>query len=480
MITHYRFFHHFVVLIGLPLLVGTCSSVAPTSLTGSAAAQPTLLPNATPTSSTKPEAPLGPSATPSETATQSAESIAAPTQLATPTAPVASSTPLPPTETAPAGSPTFTPIPQSTPLPTPVRPDFPPTIALEPAFTGFQSPVYLTHAGEEAQMFIVEKAGRIYLVENGVVQPAPFLDITDRVGSGASEQGLLSVAFPPDFTATGHFYVNYTDQVGDTVIARYQVLTQDVRQADTGSEQVILQIEQPAANHNGGQLQFGPDGYLYIGTGDGGRAGDPWGNAQNPGVLLGKMLRIDVAGTDTYVVPASNPFTSQSGARPEIWATGLRNSWRFSFDRSTGDLYMADVGQNLYEEVSVQPAVSSGGENYGWDVMEASHCFDPQTDCDSSGLVLPVAEYDHGQGCSITGGYVYRGTQYPQMAGVYFFGDFCSGNIWGLKQEATGDWKMALLLNAPINISSFGEDSTGELYVIDYRDGTIYHLIASP
>lgn len=193
-------------------------------------------------------------------------------------------------------------------------------------------------------MFIVEKAGRIYLVENGVVQPAPFLDITDRVGSGASEQGLLSVAFPPDFTATGRFYVNYTDQVGDTVIARYQVLTQDVRQTDPGSEQVILQIEQPAANHNGGQLQFGPDGYLYIGTGDGGRAGDPWGNAQNPGVLLGKMLRIDVAGTDTYVVPASNPFTSQSGARPEIWATGLRNSWRFSFDRSTGDLYMADVG----------------------------------------------------------------------------------------------------------------------------------------
>lgn len=480
MIPHYRFFHHLLILIGLSLLVAACSSVAPTSPTGSATAQPTLLPGVTTTPSTEPEAPLGPTATPTETSTQPVEPTAAPTQSAAPTIPVASLTPLPPTEVAPAGSPTFTPIPQSAPSPTPAHPDFPPTIALEPVFTGFQSPVYLTHAGEEARLFIVEKSGRIYLVEDNVVPPTPFLDITDRVGSGASEQGLLSVAFPRDFAATGHFYVNYTDQVGDTVIARYQVLTGDDRQADPRSEQVILQIEQPAANHNGGQLQFGPDGYLYIGTGDGGRAGDPWGNAQNPGVLLGKMLRIDVAETSTYAVPTSNPFTSQPGARPEIWATGLRNPWRFSFDRATGDLYIADVGQNQYEEVSAQPAANSGGENYGWDVMEASHCFEPQTNCDSSGLVLPVAEYDHSQGCSITGGYIYRGTQYPQMTGVYFFGDFCSGNIWGLRREATGEWKMALLLNAPIGISSFGEDSTGELYVLDYRNGTIYHLTAAP
>jgi glucose/arabinose dehydrogenase len=313
-----------------------------------------------------------------------------------------------------------------------------------------------------------------------VLQPVPFLDITDRVGSDGSEQGLLSLAFPPDFTASRLFYINYTDQHGDTVVARYRLLESDPRQADPTSEQKILQIEQPARNHNGGQLQFGPDGYLYIGTGDGGQAGDPWGNAQNPGVLLGKMLRINVMGTDTYTVPADNPFLDWPDARPEIRALGLRNPWRFAFDRATGDLYIADVGQNLYEEVDFQSANSAGGENYGWDVMEGNHCFEPAANCDPGGLVLPIAEYDHTQGCSITGGYVYRGTRYPQMAGIYFFGDFCSGTIWGLRQEASGEWAMALLLKANVTISSFGEDAAGEIYVVGYGDGTIYHLVALP
>jgi len=385
-----------------------------------------------------------------------------------------------PSSTAPP-SPTDTPAPTATsrPLPSPTPAAFPPAIALEPAFTGFRAPVYLAHVGDESRLFVVEKAGRVHLIEDGVIQPTPFLDITDRVGSSGSEQGLLSVAFPPD-TPSGAFYVNYTDQRGDTVVARYRLLEGDSRQADRTSEQIVLHVDQPAPNHNGGQLQFGPDGYLYVGMGDGGQAGDPWGNAQNPGVLLGKMLRLDVTGSHTYAIPPDNPFVGRPDVRPEIWALGLRNPWRFSFDRATGDLYLADVGQNRYEEVDFQSAGSQGGENYGWDVMEGKHCFEPATGCDPSGLVPPVAEYDHSQGCSITGGYVYRGTRYPQLAGVYFFGDYCSGRIWGLRREPDGEWRMALLLETEVSISSFGEDATGELYVVGYNDGTLYHLTAWP
>jgi len=347
------------------------------------------------------------------------------------------------------------------------------------------SPVFVTHAGDEppgaSRLFIVEKAGRILVVENGSVQPRPFLDITDRVGSQNNEQGLLSIAFPPDFASGEVFYVNYTDRRGDTVIARYRLVAGESGQADPNSEQIILQIKQPAANHNGGQLQFGPDGYLYIGTGDGGQAGDPWGNAQNPGALLGKLLRIDVTRADTYEIPSDNPLLDQPGARPEIWATGVRNPWRFSFDRAAGDMYIADVGQNLYEEVNFQPAASRGGENYGWDIMEGNHCFEPASGCNPEGLTLPVVEYDHGpSGCSITGGYVYRGTDYPQMAGVYFYGDFCSGNIWGLRRTEAGAWETALLLETDLNISTFGEDAQGELYVASYNNGTVYRLVATP
>jgi glucose/arabinose dehydrogenase len=388
------------------------------------------------------------------------------------------------TEATPTSLPGSTDTPQPPVSPTLPAPTFPPDISLEPILSGFDLPLFVTHSGEgssgASRLFIVEKEGRIHLVENGAVQSTPFLDITDRVGSQRNEQGLLSVAFPPDFASSGLFYVNYTDRRGDTVVARYRLLAGDLRQADASSEQKILQIQQPAANHNGGQLQFGPDGYLYIGTGDGGQAGDPWGNAQNPDALLGKMLRIDVAETEGYTIPNDNPFPDKPGTRPEIWATGLRNPWRFSFDRATGDLYIADVGQNLYEEVNYQPNASPGGENYGWDVMEASHCFELSSGCDVEELTLPVAEYEHAQGCSITGGYVYKGTRYPQMAGVYFFGDFCTGNIWGLRQTSSGEWQMALLLGTDLNITSFGEDSAGEMYVVDYTNGTIYRLVGSP
>jgi glucose/arabinose dehydrogenase len=361
---------------------------------------------------------------------------------------------------------------------------FLPIIGLEPFMTGFEDPVYLTYASEAppwaSRLFVVEKTGRIQVVENGQVQPAPFLDIVDRVGSKGNEQGLLSVAFPPNFDTSEVFYVDYTDLRGNTVVARYELMGRDPPQGDPNSEQKLLGIVQPASNHNGGQLQFGPDGYLYIGTGDGGRAGDPWGNAQNPGVLLGKMLRIDVGGSDTYRIPSNNRFLDWPDARSEIWALGLRNPWRFSFDRATGDLYIADVGQNTYEEVNFQPAQSTGGENYGWNIMEGGHCFAPARECDSTGLILPVAEYDHKLGCSVTGGYVYRGGRYPKMTGVYFFGDFCSGLIWGLRRRASGEWDMALLLESDVAISSFGQDGAGELYVLDYNDGTIYRLIAAP
>ena len=348
-------------------------------------------------------------------------------------------------------------------------------IDLAPVVEGsLTRPTYLTHAGDD-RLFVVEQPGRIRLIQDGQMLDRPFLDITAKVSTNGNERGLLSVAFHPDYKANGQFFVNYTRQPdGATVIERYTVSGDDLDRADDQSGQVILTIAQPEANHNGGQLQFGPDGYLYIGMGDGGGAGDQHGaigNAQDPKALLGKMLRIDVTNQDTYALPASNPSGN------EIWASGVRNPWRFSFDRSTGDLYLADVGQNTYEEVDFQPAASQGGENYGWRVMEASHCFDPREGCDQSGLVLPVAEYSHAVGgCSITGGYVYRGSQYPVLQGAYFFGDYCSGIIWSLQRD--GDqWQMTQRLESGLRISSFGEDVNGELYVVDHG-GAVYQLIA--
>lgn len=316
--------------------------------------------------------------------------------------------------------------------------------------------------------------GAFALSENGVLLARPFLDITNRV-SCCGERGLLSVAFPPNYATKNYFYVNYTNVAGNTVVARYR-LTNNPNIADPNSEQIILTVQQPYANHNGGQLAFGRDGYLYIGMGDGGSAGDPQNNAQNPASLLGKILRIDVesGGTPTafYTIPPTNPFIQTPGYRPEIWAIGLRNPWRFSFDRRTGDLYIADVGQTAYEEVNVQLASSLGGENYGWKIMEGARCYNSNT-CNPTGLVLPVAEYDHSQGCSITGGRVYRGWRYRAMWGTYFYADYCTGRIWGLKPTPTG-WRSVLLLDSPYNISSFGEDQAGNLYITDIVNGDIY------
>jgi glucose/arabinose dehydrogenase len=350
------------------------------------------------------------------------------------------------------------------------------TVALDPIVEGgLTRPTYLTHAGDD-RSFVVEQPGRIRIIEKGQLLDQAFLDVTDKVLSRGNEQGLLSVAFHPAYKTNGQFFIYYTRRPdGAIVIERYTVSNNDPNLADALSARTMLVIPHAqAANHNGGQLQFGPDGYLYIGTGDGGGAGDqhgPIGNAQDPQALLGKMLRIDVTNQDTYAVPPSNPSGN------EIWASGVRNPWRFSFDRVTHDLYIADVGQNTYEEVDLQPASSKGGENYGWRIMEGSHCFNPGQGCDQTGLVLPVAEYSHDEGgCSITGGYVYRGSKYPALQGMYFFGDYCSGIMWSLQRD--GDqWQMTKRLESGLNISSFGEDVNGELYVIDHG-GAVYQLAA--
>lgn len=330
------------------------------------------------------------------------------------------------------------------------------------------------------RLFVVEKGGTIRIVRNGVVQETPFLDITPLVNSAASERGLLGLAFHPKYTSTGQFFVYYTEQTGDLIIARYKV-SPDPNRADPNSAQQLLRIaHRDAANHNGGNLMFGPDGYLYIGTGDGGGAGDRFGNSQNPGALLAKLLRIDVDSGNPYGIPKDNPFVNRAGFRPEIWAWGLRNPWRYSFDRATGDLYIADVGQNLWEEVDFQPANSKGGENYGWNRMEGNHCYPPNAQCDPAAFVTPVAEYGHDRGdCSITGGYVYRGKDQPALMGAYFFSDACTGRFWALQRSAAGQWITSELINSGISVSSFGEDEQGELYVVGLSEGSLYRVVAA-
>jgi glucose/arabinose dehydrogenase len=341
--------------------------------------------------------------------------------------------------------------------------------------SGFVQPVHITHAGDgSGRLFVTEQCGRVRIVKEGVVKSAPFLDIQSRVSCGG-EQGLLSVAFPPGYATKGRFYVYYTDRQGDIVISRYR-LSIDPDAADPATEEILLSIpHRTNANHNGGQLAFGPDGYLYTGTGDGGGGGDPAGNAQNPASLLGKILRIDVeSGAVPYAVPLDNPFVGSSAYRSEIWALGLRNPWRFSFDRLRGDLFIADVGQGNYEEVNVQSASSTGGENYGWNIMEGAHCY-PGGTCNQTGLILPVHEYDHTFGCSITGGFVMRGPASARLEGRYVYADFCSGNIWALRQSQ-GAWENVLLADTTFTISAFGEDEAGNMFLADYSSGSVHQV----
>lgn len=349
-------------------------------------------------------------------------------------------------------------------------------IALRQYASGLSSPVAITNAGD-SRLFVTLQRGRIMIVDHGTVAPQPFLDISTLV-SCCNERGLLSVAFHPQYQTNGFFFVDYTNTNGDTTIARYNVSSTGANRADPASARILLVIAQPYANHNGGQLQFGPDGYLYIGMGDGGSAGDPENRAQNLNSLLGKMLRIDVDSGTPYAIPPTNPFNGRSGVQHEIWAYGVRNPWRFSFDRLSGDLWIADVGQDTWEEIDLQPRSSTGGENYGWRVMEATHCYPPKaTGCQSPALTLPIIEYSHADGsCSVTGGYVYRGTSYPRLNGTYFYADYCTGVISGATRNADGTWSSHSLARPGFAITTFGEDARGELYVADYNHGLIYAI----
>lgn len=355
-----------------------------------------------------------------------------------------------------------------------------PAIGLERVATGLSFPLYLTAPPNDARLFVVEKGGRIRVIQGGAVAAEPFLDISSRVSSG-SEQGLLGLAFYPDFATSGRFVVNYTDRDGNTVIATFRAAPGAAR-ADASTESVLLQVEQPYSNHNGGQVAFGPDGFLYVGLGDGGSGGDPAGRGQNAGDLLGSLLRLDVRGPTGYTIPSDNPFRGVAGARGEIWSTGLRNPWRFSFDRTLGDLYIADVGQNSREEIDVVPAaggVGAGrGANFGWNIMEGSECYRATT-CNRSGLVLPAADYSHADGCSVSGGYVYRGSAVPALQGHYFYSDFCQGWVRSFRYEngAASDQREWEVLKPGGNVPSFGEDANGELYILD-ASGSVYRIVA--
>lgn len=338
------------------------------------------------------------------------------------------------------------------------------TLKLNPFIsTGLNTPVFLTQPLNDGRIFIVEQSGRIRLVRNGVLQTAPFLDITANVLSGG-ERGLLSVAFHPGYSTNHFFYVYYTSQPsGDVTIARYTATSADV--ADPNSQKIILSVaHSQQANHNGGLVSFGPDGKLYAGLGDGGGGGDPFGNAQNFNALLGSLIRIDVDNGDPYSIPSDNPFVAQTGKRGEIWAKGLRNPWRYAFDQPTGLLYIADVGQNLREEIDVSPATAPG-MNYGWNVMEGLSCYNATT-CTKTGFQLPILDYTHAEGCSITGGYVYRGADIPEVRGHYFYSDYCSGFLRSLRYEngAAVDQKDWGITSSAV--SSFGVDLAGELYMM--------------
>ncbi len=346
-----------------------------------------------------------------------------------------------------------------------------PAITVQQKLTVRDRSVHITNAGDgSGRLFVVEQPGRIRVIRDDALLAMPFLDISSRVATGG-EQGLLSVAFPPGYARKGHFYVSYIRREdGASVIARYFLSPGNPDVADTNSEEILLTVEQPFPIHNGGLIAFGPDGYLYASIGDGGSGEDFLNNAQNTDSLLGKMLRIDVeSDAFPYAVPPDNPFVGLDGHREEIWALGFRNPWRFSFDRDSRDLYIADVGHNRWEEVNVQPASSRGGENYGWNVMEGPQCFTTLF-CDRTGLTLPAYEYSHLFGCSIIGGFVYRGSDYPCLEGMYLYSDFCTGGVWGLKQVG-GVWQSRLLTGTSLQIASFGEDEDGKLYALDLNGG---------
>jgi glucose/arabinose dehydrogenase len=339
--------------------------------------------------------------------------------------------------------------------------------------SGLDQPVGLANAGDgSGRLFVIEQSGLIRVLRDNNLLAEPFLDISSQV-SCCGERGLLDLAFHPEYNHNGFFFVNYTDINGNTVISRFTV-SNEIDQANLSSEIKLLVVEQPFPNHNGGSLAFGPEGYLYIGLGDGGSGGDPLGNAQNTNVLLGKVLRLDVDQNEPYTIPADNPFVSGGGA-PEVWITGLRNPWKFSFDRLTGDLFIGDVGQGSWEEIDFLPAENSGGVNFGWNYREGTHPYSTSEPSENIILTDPVAEYGRDQGYSVIGGVVYRGAELPEWQGIYLYGDYGSGFIWGLFHPADGSWQNKLLFQTDSRITSFGEDENGEIFYTGYNGG-LYKL----
>jgi glucose/arabinose dehydrogenase len=341
--------------------------------------------------------------------------------------------------------------------------------------SGLILPVDIQNAGDgSGRLFVVEKRGIIRVIKNGKLLQTPFLDIRSRVDSRGIEQGSLGLAFHPKYASNGLFFVNYIDLNGNTVVASFRVSADDPDRADPASGVDVLNVRQPYSNHNGGGLAFGPDGDLYIGLGDGGSERDPQRTGQNLQTLLGKMLRINVDAGVPYTIPPDNPFAVQGG-QPEIWAYGLRNPWRFSFDRATGDLYIGDVGQDAWEEVDYVPAGTAGGMNFGWSYYEGNHPYQDQPPADAI-FTSPAAEYSHDYGCALTGGYVYRGAALPEFRGVYLFGDYCTGTVWGLIHSGAQSWQMQVLFETRTKLTTFGVDEAGEVYLVDYDSGSLYRL----
>jgi glucose/arabinose dehydrogenase len=370
----------------------------------------------------------------------------------------------------PTPSPNCTPTPESEPIAMPID-----EIELQWIVGGLAKPLFLTHAAD-SRLFIVEQQGTIQVITpDGAVGDSPFLNIIDRTNSSRNEQGLLGLAFHPNYQQNGRFFVNYTHADGSTVVSEFNV-SADPNLADANSEQQILKIAQPYANHNGGMVGFGPDGYLYIGLGDGGSQNDPENRAQNLNALLGKILRIDINTGDAYGIPADNPFVANDSARNEIWSYGWRNPWRFSFDRLTGEMIIGDVGQNEIEEISLNPA-GVGGLNFGWRIFEGNEC--NLDDCSTGSLQPAIAQYVHVDGhCSVTGGYMHRGTENRALYGNYFFADYCSSQIWRLFPNESGGYDMAALSRPGFFISSFGEGVNGEIYVMNQVGGEIYKIVS--
>ncbi len=346
--------------------------------------------------------------------------------------------------------------------------------------SGLTQPLGIVNSGDgSGRLFVIERSGIVRIFSNGNFLSTPFLDLHSIVLSSASEQGLLSLAFHPQYETNGLLYTLHTASDNSIILSRFTVSSTDSNQADFNSRVEILSIPHPGySNHNGGTLVFGEDGYLYISVGDGGSTGDPNNNAQNLNILLGKILRLDVDSAFPYAIPDTNPFKNNPNAKPEIWAYGLRNPWRISFDRLTNDLYIGDVGEQNREEINFQEANSIGGENYGWKIMEGSLCFNAAT-CNQNNLVIPVAEYSHSSGCSVTGGYVYRGTKYPSLQGHYLYADFCAGIFFDLYRTQANSWSYSQILDTPYGVSTFGEDEEGELYFADYFQGALYQITYS-